>query len=603
MYMGITGFLCAPDALSAESKSIIEQVNSVEHVAAINRTRRIIKQIDLMHADTAIAGTEPNVLVKFKFDFINTGETQIDSVRWDWSEGNTAPFPSEVRPSFNSAGFRKWFDEGTDIVRVFLDESKQRDLEVFYHYRINASDCDPDYTGTIPFKTEHPQWLLDSFWTTHQTPAKLFLDFSVPEVREHKVRILEEIAERYEFDGILIDFARGPLLLPPDRQWELRHHLTDFIRTVRRMMFRVAEERGRPMLLVLKIPENIRGCHLDGIDIETWSREQLADLLILGVRSIDVDIQDFRRITAGTNIKLYPCFDDPHGSDGYVAPPLKVLRGVYANWWSQRPDGVSTFNWPYARGEARDEAAKVAGLTPDCVAGEQRWQPYLQAYREIGSPETLADKDKNFVVQRRGGGHSNVPSPEDWHTPRVSYFNSNAFAPLPAELDNEAKVDAWISLRVADDLAAAADRIVDLSIRMLLSDPAAESLPEEETTGRTEIRRYYGNYVRYNTPPSKDIVKHLEVRLNGGLLDEPQIEDGWLVFRPDAHQFVVGENLFGILPTGLPAGGRNSNLPPQWWADMNELKIASAKTVLFRAPTSPSITLEKLEVHVQYREP
>ena len=123
-YLAIAGSLCVQGAWSAEARSIIEQANSADHVAAIHRRRRIIKQIDLMHADRAIAGSDPDVLVKFKFDFVNTGETQIDSVTWDWSEGNTAPFPSQVRPSFNSAGFRKWFDEGTEIVRVFLEESK-----------------------------------------------------------------------------------------------------------------------------------------------------------------------------------------------------------------------------------------------------------------------------------------------------------------------------------------------------------------------------------------------------------------------------------------------------------------------------------------------
>ena len=110
------------------------------------------------------------------------------------------------------------------------------------------------------------------------------------------------------------------------------------------MLFRVAEKRGRLLLLVLKIPENLQGCHLDGIDIETWTNEQLADLLILGVRSIDVDIQDFHRIPSGTHIKLDSCFDDPHGLDDYIAPPIEVLRGVFANWWSQGADGVSTFN-------------------------------------------------------------------------------------------------------------------------------------------------------------------------------------------------------------------------------------------------------------------
>jgi hypothetical protein len=593
IYLGITGALCTQGAWSAESESIIEQANSPEHVAAINRTRRIIKQFDVMHADRAIPGTNPDVLVKFKFDFVDSG-TQIDSVSWDWSEGNTAPFPSKVIPGFNSVGFRKWFDEGTDIVRIFQEETKKRGLEAFYSYRINGSDNDPEYKGTIPFKEEHPGWLLESFWTTLDTPQKRYLNFSVPEVREHKLRILQEIAERYDFDGIQIDFARTPLLLPSGRQWEMRNHLTDFMRSVRRMMFRVAKKRGRPLLLSAKIPENIRGCHLDGIDIETWAGEQLVDLLILGVRSIDVDIQDFRRITTGTNIRLYPCFDDIHGSDGYVGPSIEILRGVFANWWSQGADGVCTFNWAYAR----QEAASAARLSIQ-MASERRSETYLQAYREIGAPETLEAKDKAFVVQRRGGGHSNVPSPDDWHTPRGFYFNTNAFGQLPVKLDNQAKLDALITLRVSDDLSAAAN----VTMRVLLSDPGARSLPEDQTIGRAKIRRYYGGWVRHNTPPSKDIVKHLQVRLNGCLLGEPEVTDGWLVFRAEAQQFATGENLVGIILKGSPGTTADDKLPPQWWVDMNDLTVAAAKTVPYRAPGNPAITVEKLEVHVEYRRP
>ena len=600
MALFITYLLCAQIVWSTEHKSIIDQANSPEHIAAIDRTRRIIKHFDLIHANPAFAGTNSDVLVKFKFDFIDSGGTQIDSVFWDWSEGNTVPFPSKVIPGFNSAGFKKWYREGTDIVRVFLEETKKRGLETFYSYRINGSDSEPDYTGTIPFKKAHPEWLLDSFWTYHDTPKRRYLDFSNPQVRELKLRILQEIAETYDFDGIQIDFARTPLLLPAGRQWEMRNDLTNFMRSVRRMMFDVAKKRGRPLLLAVKIPENIQGCHLDGIDIETWVSEQLADLLILGVRSTNVDIQAFRRRTTGTNIKLYPCFDDAHGSDGYAGPSIsiEVIRGVYTNWWSQGADGVCTFNWPYARKEAANFARLAVNLS-----GEQLMETYLQAYREIGDPEILAAQDKAFVVQRRGGGHSNVPSPDDWHTPRAYYFNTNAFGQLPVELDNQSKVDALITLRISDKLAAAADRISDLTMRVLLSDPGAKSLSEKQTVRRTEIRRYYGGWVRYNTPPSKDIVKHLEVRLNGGLLREPKVKNGWLVFRPDPKQFAMGENLIGMVLKGSPGTTSDHKLPPQWWADLNELEIKAAKTVPYRGPGSPSVTLEKLEVHVKYRRP
>jgi len=44
-------------------------------------------------------------------------------------------------------------------------------------------------------------------------------------------------------------------------------------------------------------------------------------------------------------------------------------------------------------------------------------------------------------------------------------------------------------------------------------------------------------------------------------------------------------------------------LPPQWWVDLNELKVEGVKTEPYREPGSPSITVEKLEVHVKYRQP
>ena len=41
-----------------------------------------------------------------------------------------------------------------------------------------------------------------------------------------------------------------------------------------------------------------------------------------------------------------------------------------------------------------------------------------------------------FLVERRGGGHGRdfVPAPDDWYTPRHSYFQTNMRAQLPAEL-------------------------------------------------------------------------------------------------------------------------------------------------------------------------
>ena len=76
-------------------------------------------------------------------------------------------------------------------------------------------------------------------------------------MRDYKVRILREVAENYDYDGIEVDFARVPINFPPGHQWENGEHMTEFMRAVRSMTLEVEEKRGRPYLLAARIPENI----------------------------------------------------------------------------------------------------------------------------------------------------------------------------------------------------------------------------------------------------------------------------------------------------------------------------------------------------------
>ena len=177
----------------------------------------------------------------------------------------------------------------------------------------------------------------------------------------------------------------------------------------------------------------------------------------------------------------------------------------------------------------------------------------------MGSPPKLRTKDKTFVIQRRGGGGHPSLEPEKWHTPRYFYANSNMLSQLPAGLANDGKADTLLRLEVADNLGREPDRIRDLSLRILLSDPAARPLPEAKKLERTFIKRFMQARIRarkaqppdsyYNLPPQKGIDREVEVRLNGALLDRPAISRGWLTFRPRGKQVVAGTNLLGIRRT------------------------------------------------------
>ena len=537
-----------------------EQLSSV-HIDAINRRRRVIVNFDVISADGArFATKEIERLVEWKFMFTDEPGTHIDSIYWSWGEGHQAPYPSKVLPLYDSPGFKKWADDGVNIVQVFLEAAKQRGIESFFSYRINGSDNDLGPVAEIPMKEAHPDWLI------HTWNANGYWNFALEDVHEYKLSILREAAEDYDFDGIELDFARVCPVLPPGHQWEYRDRLTDFIRATRAMLQEVAHKRGRPLLLAARIPENLEGCHFDGIDPETWAREELMDIFVMGCRSFDVDIPAFRKITEGTNIKLYPCIDDHHASDGYQWPPIEVMRGVVANWYQQGADGVQTFNFAHATPEGTDRLLGQMYL-------EKGWQTHRQAYHEIGDPNTLKHKNKIFVVQRRGGGHGTIviPNPEDWNTPRFMYFNTNMFGSLPAPLDNDGKVDTLLKIAVADDVDAEADCVGRITLRLLLSDPEAENLPEDQRLQSVTVATIGHPGTLQNTPAAKGIEDQIEVRINNILLGTPTVEEGWLVFAVQPKFLAVGDNLVGVRVTERPADVHHQ------------------------------ILIEKLEVHLEYR--
>ena len=539
----------APDGTAPNGLPI-----SGEYIAAINRQRRIIFQDDVLANDvfrTDEVGTERlEKIIDFYMSRLDEQPNQIDSIWFEWGEGNTAVWPSEVIPCTENV-FPRWWEAEIDPVEVLLNEAKKRGREVFFSYRINGSDNDDlfdpphPFDQPIPLKVEYPDWLI---YKWHP-----YWNFSFKGVRDLKLNVVREVAEIYDFDGIQIDFARIPVLFP-EAQWLHREILTDFMRDIRTTLLDIGKKRGRPLLLAARVPEDLMGCHFDGMDVETWARDFLIDILVVGTRTANADIAAFRHIVRDTPIKLYPSFDDHHSTDGYREPDLEIWRGTCANWWCQNPDGMHTFNLMVSA----PQSAENLGINPS-----PRWETQRKIFSEIGSPETLKGKDKVFFVERRGGGHAEqvVPSPANWRTPRHMYFQTNMLAALPAGLAEDGGEDTLLTLNVADDVNVVSATVDQITLRIAISDEAGEALAVDERLVK--------------------LGSGIEVRLNNILLDTPRVETvetpkgdtfkNWLIFTVASRYLAVGANLVGVR--------LNRQLP----------------TVFGH------IQIEKLELHIRYK--
>jgi len=427
--------------------------------------------------------------------FAPLADSQVDALFWcDGTGGNTANYDSEVleltgaRIGKVNAHLVRWLEEGNDPPKVVVSEARKRGLDVFYSLRVNDIH-DAFMPELFPtFKVEHPEWMIGekAYSLQHQFPTSL--DFTIPEVRQLKLRVIEEIFDKYDFDGLELDFMRAEMYFRPYHEYRYRFVLTDFLRTVRQSLDQRAEERGRRIELAARVDENLAACKLNGFDVATWIREGLIDILVMGSGPIEVDVPAFKELAQGTPVRIYPSmYGYPTYSGRYNPIPSGLARGMAANFWRQGADGIHLFNW-YSHHPAN------------------AYQVTLM--KELGDPQILATKDKIFAADV---AYTNLPDgdyPHNW-----------LFASLPIALCELQSSNSWalIPVEVADDLSganAAKVRSVQLVVQV-------ENLME-------------GNVVK--------------CALNGQELDPiPQPdEDGCLKFPLTPAQLRVGRNEVGV---------------------------------------------------------
>ena len=522
-----------------------------EHLACVARPRRLLN-----HYDPAFFRYRPALLSAPAFaevvlDFTRWDDFHFDTVLWD-IHGAMASYPSKFIPHY--PGMKEWLDDGNDFLSHVVSGSRDRGLEVFLSFRVNAGR-DPNFEQ-VSFKGEHEDWLVNFNEDLEGPPqlcferrdgelSQLKWDYAHPDLRAYQVAALQELVTNYDIDGIQLDFARGAPFLHVGHQWMLRDHLTQFVGDVRAMMRQRAMDRGRPLLLAVRIAESIEGCHFDGIDIETWIRQDLVDLTVLGCRSFDVDIAAFKRLVAATPVKVYPCHDNHHSSDGYKCTPLRVLRGIASNWWQQGADGIGVFNFTCSDGLAEERVGLREG--PISPVHRQDWDSNRTFLSEAGDLQKLADKPKTFVVQRRAGGAPwEFGFPEDGITADHSFQNANLLAPLPARLGQHGKGTTILHLYVGAETASF--KGVEAKLRMLVSDEASEMRAETDRIERGLIRRH--PYVLgdglWTVPLTQQTAASLEVRINNMRLQCGGVDEGWLVYPVQAVQLASGLNLLTI---------------------------------------------------------
>jgi len=369
--------------------AFIAAVLAAGSAARADEKRELVKQYRVIfncdgHAVCKDADGDLNQWIENLFGPLE--KSHVEALFWcDGAGGNTANYESDVLESTGGRigkprpWVQKLLGEGHDPPEIVVREAKKRGLDVFYSFRINDihDSFTPDELAT--FKVEHPEWLIGEQKYGDVTSFRTPLNFAIPEVRALKFRVIEELFQKYDFDGLEIDFLRSAPYFLPGEEAKHAHLLTELLQRIRKHTDERGRQRGHPIRLAVRVDGSLEGCRLDGFEVQKWIEGGLIDYVILGSGVIDIQVEEFKKLAAPKGVLVYPCL---YGwPSKYYPIPTELAAGLALNYSQQGADGIYLFNWfPHTLNNSEATGPYMAGLL-----------------RQLGDPAILRARQQHLM--------------------------------------------------------------------------------------------------------------------------------------------------------------------------------------------------------------
>ncbi|NLX06617.1 MAG: hypothetical protein GXY33_15875 [Phycisphaerae bacterium] len=281
-----------------------------------------------------------------------------------------------------------------DIPRCWIERVRHHGRSAWLSVRMNdVHDVDNlDLPGHSPFWRDHPEYWRVPDPQRFTTWTDRAFDYGHQPVGEYFVSLIEEVFDRYDVDGLELDWMRFPLHFRPGFEDEGREILIDFHRRVRALADSHAGRRGHPIRIGVRVPSRPQTAWAMGLDAVAWVKEKLVDLVVITpfwpTIEFDMPIELWRELLAGSGAtlaagleicvrpspKVWPKHDD------LVLNTAETALGAAASLLDRGADRIYLFNYMDSGTTVQD---------PD---------DYRSILNRAGDPSTIVDQPRRHVV-------------------------------------------------------------------------------------------------------------------------------------------------------------------------------------------------------------
>jgi hypothetical protein len=266
---------------------------------------------------------------------------------------------------------------GVCPIQRMIDRCRQRGISPWVSIRMNdahSADVPKDPLHSR-FWMDHPEYRIAPF-----CHLNVGLNYALKPVRDHYMALLREVCDRFDMDGLELDWVRFPWHFRAGEEAEQSKMLTEWVAEVRQLV-RAAEKKWKhPICLAARVgsrPEVAAGI---GTDAVTWAKRGLIDHLIVApffaTADLDIPVERWNELLKGTGVGVTVGLEQNLRSywNEVIPNTPELRRGAAMAALARGSQGIYLFNYF----EVADD------------------QPYL--LKEMGSVDSLVGKDRSYTI-------------------------------------------------------------------------------------------------------------------------------------------------------------------------------------------------------------
>ena len=298
-------------------------------------------------------------------------------------------------PETETTGWPRLFwavkKKDVDPFAVCIARCRRDNIEPWISFRMN----DHHYFD-IPAR-------INRLWLEHpelrtRPPHGLF-NYAKKEVRDYYKAFIQETLDKYDVDGIELDWMRTMHLFPPGQAAEGMTLIDQFLRDIRDMTEAKSRERGHPIRIAARVPARPETGRQFGLDAVAWAKAGTVDMLIpsnwFTPTNFDLPIEQWKREIGGDSKCIVAAGADATfciSQNKYMKQmqiEAETMRGFALSAYSRGADAVYIFNnflSPY----------KVKVIAADGTVSYTESEQ--QTLREVGKPATSLGKPRKHVL-------------------------------------------------------------------------------------------------------------------------------------------------------------------------------------------------------------